>query len=922
LEIRQNPRGANMRSSLPREESSRLAAIGKGIENVYGYPVDIEWSYDPAKKMFSIFQVRPINAGPSLALSYLDPQQYFQLGELFSLRVIGEGIGAVCTLTHTNTLVADLADKTTIATYERLIRAGMDIQAVIVRNPCGSLSHEALFFKSKGVPLVCPSVGSFESFTAALKVGELLMDVQEGIAALLPKGMTPGNFVREGLRRHMVPQQETAFSGELDPAMFKNFVAEINSLALMAKTEQLSEVEQIKQGSYRRNRLDHLLSCYELAQIPALKAYFLQRLLVLLQIQVKEAPAAAQKAVLGKAFYNACNLWNISQQADHHGKILQEKYAISWLRNVLVEERGIGIANSDTLRSVMGEVKESKQVNVAEVLFEEEGLRREFLDILLRSAKFAIGKDVQEDWIAFCCELSLEDLELVADIFKQLGPRVVGYWLNTSFAEARQNRTSAQCLQILFQERTEPYFAQALAMNQKTREAVRQFHGAILGFGHPEQFEDALKALENQLLPVSKECLTQIQTAKGLSATLLSYAFADMIGAFDESIKAVTGSTLYDSEVTRMNNFYRVLQPFHEIAVTAVNETFLSANFALSKQAEVLNPYLHTVFEQFGEAVQSVKDDTSAKKLTQPSKKFVVTNAMLGSGIRDPNRMSVQSLEDYFTLLHQSLLTVAAHTVQSKGKALSLTDLPQIVQHLCMSVSTLYLGDNSRPLLQSIEYSYPHVIITYNCPMNFHSASMVIDCQLEAGKIKSINLEGKFFASEGMLGGSGQRAGALFLYALDTYHPVGKMIPPEGYLPRFEKDTCCFQWKIPLEENWNAVRDVSIYLEQMINYLQFRKPLPSFRGVEVFRRSPEYFAQYLQISRANENASAYQAFLEGVANSPSLQTLELFLQYFFSPKFQASQKLNEVIRKVFESEILWNQPDKANNLINMRELQN
>ncbi|QLH36907.1 MAG: hypothetical protein HWD61_12820 [Parachlamydiaceae bacterium] len=60
---------------LSKEQLIRLAEIGKRIEQAYGYPMDVEWSYDPELDKFFIFQARPIRPQESKTSTHITPEK-------------------------------------------------------------------------------------------------------------------------------------------------------------------------------------------------------------------------------------------------------------------------------------------------------------------------------------------------------------------------------------------------------------------------------------------------------------------------------------------------------------------------------------------------------------------------------------------------------------------------------------------------------------------------------------------------------------------------------------------------------------------------------------------------------------------------------------------------------------------------------
>lgn len=91
-------------------------------------------------------------------------------------------------------------------------------------------------------------------------------------------------------------------------------------------------------------------------------------------------------------------------------------------------------------------------------------------------------------------------------------------------------------------------------------------------FADPEKFDDLINQLEFELLSTTIACAEVLKNAQGMDVTLLSNAFQELIGSFDNCIKGLTTSSNYQNDSKlKAERFAQLLEHYLEIALLAID---------------------------------------------------------------------------------------------------------------------------------------------------------------------------------------------------------------------------------------------------------------------------------------------------------------------------------------------------------------
>ena len=858
LETKRNPPGLQRSSSLPPRALVRLAEIGRRIEEAYGYPMDVEWSYDPVKDSFAIFQARPIPQQATVQPTHIDPEKIQRLQQVRQVTVIGAAGGRVRELRKDNTITAESAPE---ALEQFLKDPSHPPQAILLHQTTATNSHEAGFFRERGIPII--HVGShFDEIKETLRGHTVLADVQEGLLGTLPPRSSSSDFIVEGLRRHLAPKMESTISEEIiDLSEFRTTLGE------EAKKAHFAEAEALVESTFGRNILDKLMNAYERASSAQDKAYILKRLLVLVgKVHLSKIPQEQRGPLFAKIERNAAELWRISTSPNTTP--LEVSFAMNWLRAALLQRPAAGVVNADTLYVALGEAQERSLI--------EEKPESELHDIFLRSSKFILHPESKRAWNEFIQNLSPQEHETLGRLFTLFGPSVVETWINAVFptvwkaSEGSGKEKASTCLKALVQQTQTPGFSRIFEVMKKAQEAIQRLQTYSATFADPNKFEETLQKLESEFLPVAQQCTEAMERATGFDRTLLAHSFRPMLEAYDLSIKALTSSPNYQGNLQlKAERFARLLAGYHDLAQRMMSQSMLKDDPQLQLQALKLAPFLDRMFSTLSELPHG------PEKALAPTPAFSVSMLALGSNYGVPDRVmsSSNSLEDFFTTLHQSMITATASVEQKSG--ISIDDLPPELKTYCdtilhqLNLTASFPSELPSPpkvSIQSIEYRHPKVLIAFNCPLNFHSAQFILEASIgDNGHISSMNFEGRFFTAD-------QREADLRSYALSTYYGDEAMRAPDGgTLKPTTQSGVSFHWELlPVKTRSTpntSFQRAMVHIQNMINFLQETNtdPVNECLTAQIIRENPWAFTRLMQQPEKKERQQALAgAYIAGI----------------------------------------------------------
>lgn len=900
-----NPSHLRKAACLNQAQIKRLAEIGNKLQEHYGYPLDIEWTYDPKVNKFYVVQARPIPMVAQSQPTHISPEAIKQLHDVEQVTVVVGGQGRVLNLNSGNVLDAPSAKE---ALDKYLENRAHPPAAVFLAEPTAPNSHEAGFFKQRGIPVIYLPGQQFKQLNKALIIDSVIIDIQQGFAAKLPKGRKVEEFTVDGLRRHLAPKMESAIIGT-PPQSNEAFIE-----SLEAQAKQFDR-NKLKLG-FGWNLLDSMLNSFEDANSLEERAYILAGLIRIIDRRLlSKVPQQERNEIRNKIFYNAQHVFQAYNDPD--ADLLNRKLAMNWLRSSILQQHQADVIGSGTLISTLGGVKERRLLGMPEAPKGKMSEHQALLDIFKRSEKFILLPEYRKDWHTFIGQLNTEQLQRLDVIFKQLGPKVVETFLNSVFPNTWKKRSlnpnrANECLLSFEQLFKTDNMRKAMEIQTKGLMAARQF-GALAGeFADPKQFDTLLGRLDRHLLPMIHECIQAMKEAQGFESTPLSQTLQLMISSLDDCIKGLSDSKNYkNNDAIKAERFASMLDRYLKILDQMLVPEILT-DPALWTQGKRLKAFLP-------KRLARLKEEMKAKPANSllPSSWFSVAMAALGSGMGAPDRAMPGSLVDIFTQIHQSIITANQSVALRSG--IQQIHLPQQLFQLSLKLSSLNLHTEIRPTIQSIIYEYPNIKIYYNAPLNFHSAQFVVTAKMDpTGKLVSAEFEGRFFSPMNSIGLSG-RDNYLQCMSLETYYSRSRrMRPPEDFdFTLSDYGVTQFKWNMPLEGSQfnQSVQHATGYLQNMIDFLQ--QPLtyqyPFELNPEMFREQPWSISLFQdQLQNADNRETIFEQAVKGLIENLNPKNLSGFLAVF-RKTMKACRDYRQIatlVDRIIENDAIWEDPSR------------
>lgn len=916
-----NPPQLRPVSCLTKKQLYTLAKIGIRLQQEYGFPLDIEWTYNPKTKKYYLVQARPIPMSPPVQRSYVKPQAIKEIVDVHQITVIEPGGGKVRQLTDANVLACRTAQEA-LDKYIDNPKAG--IEAVLLASYTAPNSHQAGFFRERGIPVIYLPGSLFNEVLAKLKRQTVLVDTQEGFIATVPSNKKAEELITLGLRRHLAPKMESEcfeLPNDFDQTMWQ-FAARLKARSKKFNSANLKL-------AFGWNVLDSLLNSLEEARSREERAYLLLSIIRIINKRLAtKIPQYEKKPLERRILYNGFHAWKVlnDPQADEKAK----KFAMNWLRTAILSEPPDGIIASETLRSALAGVKERRVLSIVSPLIERKTIEKKsiegpYTDIFRRCEKFILNSEVRAQWKEFIGLLIPSQLQQLARLFKSLGPQVVEIWLNSTFEEIANQPVSFtkvdranHCLKALLEVSATPHIQKAFVMYETGLGVARHMTGLVGDFGDPERFDQVFAILQKELITKICECMEMMKKAQGLEVPLLCQSFTAMVTAFDDCIKGLSDSPHYkDSRMLKLERFALLLDHYQRICCVMMGKQIVTDK-NLSEQAASLVEYLPTRLEELktDRKIGALRKDASLSiDHFSPSTFFSVALSALGSGQLDPSRAEPDRLIEFFTMVHQSLIT--ANNSFGLRAGIKEKMLPDPVKKVMQSLSSLNLHRHGNlQTLQSIIYNYPNLTVTINVPLKNHSARFVIQGKTDShGNLISLELQAGFFAPVNLRGIV--RIPTLIILALSSYCGEDKMTAPDNFDHYMSSDKGAVQlaWKLPLgDEMETTLAKGRFYLQKMIDTLQDPYRLRQMTAIEaaaICEAFPWCIEQSSYSFHGVSQGIIFNAVLKGVIHHfdpKNILAVCVHGPHYFSSLDRDFKLLCQFVDRLLGEDILWNDP--------------
>lgn len=705
-------------------------------------------------------------------------------GQIFKGNTITPEVNHAVTIDNAEQII--VCDKIEEA-LDVYLKNSKDIKAVVVKNNAPDTGHEAGEFSSKAIPVIrIADIGKVEALLEELKDGKkIIVDPQRKSVFQLPSNPSTKEFIKEGLFKSTLTSNVSSYkhefqsskdnlvSGatknvfgvfdELNSVLWDNFFQKnktklfsnvssfsqelfnINSINIVEEPNNLGDLitaakkgqagafeklcENIWNDFLKDNKsIPHLKDLNEALEVLENPYGDLSEHTNALKIVLKLATNLyktgkishdlfVQTMISGAELGGIINndLRQIGNQLFERAEDKQKIYT----EYLNVFEKLQGTINASAEKDVLSD---SIFMNLSEKHHEQEMLKlapnqnwnktqKANFVIATKLEQFFISQNSKANWINFCKEIcasqySNQLVNLVGNIVKM---GIHAQWCNTTFVKTYK------------ENKDKPYIALGKMLNEaktllekkddfkKIDRAINELKKQISLWKEPKDFDELHKKFQEKLGQIKKK-LKINKTDSALQIMLTSKQMHDLVDAFDLTIKSLEKSTIYTDKIQQAKKFQIILRDFAELMKDWMEMTGCT-------QKEII------------EYVDYKLDDsrTLTEKDLSLSGKFDVSSATIYSKydskgwVRTLNKC--ETLEDYFTLIHQNAILLASHASDDINKEL-FNECPHVIQALHESLTTTYYMNwgalNTK--LSAVEFNYPEISFHYNTPLRNHSS--------------------------------------------------------------------------------------------------------------------------------------------------------------------------------------------------------
>ncbi|MBA3603260.1 MAG: hypothetical protein H0W50_06395 [Parachlamydiaceae bacterium] len=364
-----------------------------------------------------------------------------------------------------------------------------------------------------------------------------------------------------------------------------------------------------------------------------------------------------------------------------------------------------------------------------------------FGDILLAGSK-AMHPDTKIQWTAFLKQLEPQvekggitkekahSLNEMIALLENFG--VLSAWMTLFFpASYSPIHSPLEILDLLLNDLPE-WQIDSVHLLLKEKAALQSSRGRMDDLADPNTFEKAWEELQR----IVKHFTVESQTVKMKellteSAPLVQMmaleTMKELVDVFDSSIKSMKASSKWCDE-EKVKQFNKMLHPYKDLLQDWGKNLIDTSSIPVHK-GWTCNIYL--------EALNSLLDfnlKTNHSGQLNPSSDFSVAAAVLGSTTAF-NRHYPNTLEDFFTLVHQNLLMFVSNLNNQlcQQGLLEKARFPLLISGGLESINGTNLGRNIQRT--GMEISDQGIDISYNVPLGNHSGQILV-YDKETGNVK------------------------------------------------------------------------------------------------------------------------------------------------------------------------------------------
>lgn len=799
LEWEENTSQDEYASSLPPEVLRVMHIVANKIEAAYAMRMDIEFVYEPQKKTLNIVQARAIPVGDRKSLEpsavsprYLaNPKQILQT--VTGIQVITPEVNTVAVITDRSQVIICKDIKEALDEYLKTSHIGRDIRAVIVENYSPDTSHEAGQFNLKAIPVM--RVADLMMLEAMLNEDPLLIvdpqhskiyqmnanlknsqnDVNVIAQSLYQNGILEKGIFASTLSVHIKPQNYNLSPGKT-PLGSKPI-----EYALKAFNEskiKLGELIKLAENG-NSNALDLLLSVgYEAMRYPSetrQEKIVDQTLLQKLQYNIEQLGTPkigedndACKKALGyilRAISHSHKKGHITSKVYKQTIISGSELSIFldkmqnsnfWKQDkksqdaMFLEyfnvkkkfEAGIMSMNNKNVltQSALTDIVDEREKKNIQLKAMEIGVDLSSFNNVQKLCLYEVSKlsnalmssNEKDNWQKFCLEVckSIEGANQLAYVVANLAKlNIHKNWFNLFFMKAyeKHHGDSTKIFDVLMNE----FKNLNIRSIKESQRLMAELEGQIKDWASPVKFEKLYKDFQENLAKLD-QVLNYSNNGSNLEKYVMLQSTKTFIDVMDRTIKSLAYSRLYQNNE-------------HDNTLRAERFRKLIIHFA-----DCMKPWLTRAYPYEADQLSSLIDKFEQSMLITAHDKntisasdgfdvreTIIVDTNSGGVRRGANLRKCQTLEDWFSCVHQNFVTAVDEVEKQQGLIMGREFYPPVFaqfEEALMKLKGKPIGNCTTPISNPqnhLDKSPPHII--YNIPLSIHNAMVTIFQSPRAG---------------------------------------------------------------------------------------------------------------------------------------------------------------------------------------------
>ncbi len=752
-----NPAALVKAQSLTNKNVFVLKKTAEEIQRYYGRPMDTEFVVQEGRVY--LVQTRPI-VRQEIKASYLTQEFVDGIAkdDNVLVDVIGAGGGAVRTISGNDQIMVNDNIRDALDFFLKNSQQEK-IQCIVVGEMAPATSHEATTFRGANKPVLY--FKNLELVRQWVGEGSLVIDPQRGMIVRL---RTQQPAIAQGWFSHPIPMLLSLVSGNIKKLTQEE---QFDCKEFFKEPSRRKLIDVIKNGSVedaQKALCTVLARAWSQVSLEGKK---------LAGHKVDAAIVDSLKALFGHLLTSAYEV-KLSLSLDR----LQRLYAIKFLEAIMYQwPQPLEIVHNYSFASVLKTGVEERAISKKLTTVDP------FTIQFAKLAPFALTDAVKNDWEKFVKNLEQGGKQQLAQlIFKLIKLDAASLWINTSFAFAwrETNGDAKRTLMRLEKEQKQiEEFLKTLLEQQGLINAL-----VISQWEDQEKFESQYKQLKTILDYFTsegfrKEYERTIDFGKNVALVVMKL----LVDRFDVSIKTLESSRSYANERTRVNNFKKLIDRYFDLYSAWIDLPTIQTG------GNQLAPYESNSVNDHRARVQQIKQ--SAKEILLPTPGVNVAGAALGSRANFNRSIQAEvSLEDVFSIIHQSLLNMIAYL--SSTTNISVVDTPKAILVMQKILAQTIrpprgvMGNTSFKLV-GVSFEKKEVVYYYNLPLQNHSA---------LGKLVYNMIDGTVVFTIEFVGQARQRWALMYFVAFVSRLSGFKF--PEGQNPQLdtERGRVAFAWEL------------------------------------------------------------------------------------------------------------------------------